>query len=282
MPLRVKTTLLVWTLNEIQGMRLVMPRVRREWVDQILVMDGGSTDGTLEFARDRGYQIYRQVRPGLRTGRAEDWKHIEGDLVVTFQPDGNCLPESLPELIQTARKGYDLVVISRYTRGARSDDDDTVTTFGNRMFTSMINLLFRTHFTDAMSGYRAYPRDLPHRLRLFEDESYQPFERWSGVVGSWESLMSLRVAKYGLTWAEVPGSEPARIGGARKLRIFGWGFNYMGQVLKDALIEHRPPARPSRRSAGSLVPVSPPTSAGSPAPSGPRTSARSFAGTPDS
>ena len=43
-----KTTLLVMTLNEIEGMKAIMPHIKNEWVDQIIVVDGGSTDGTIE------------------------------------------------------------------------------------------------------------------------------------------------------------------------------------------------------------------------------------------
>jgi len=52
--------LLVFTLNEIDGMKQIMPRIQREWVDEIFIVDGGSTDGTVEFARENGYAVYVQ------------------------------------------------------------------------------------------------------------------------------------------------------------------------------------------------------------------------------
>ena len=45
-----KVTLIIPTWNEIQGMKEIMPRIDRSWVDQIIIIDGGSTDGTLEYA----------------------------------------------------------------------------------------------------------------------------------------------------------------------------------------------------------------------------------------
>ena len=46
-------TLLIPTLNEIVGMKAIMPQIRREWVDQILILDGNSTDGTAQWAREK-------------------------------------------------------------------------------------------------------------------------------------------------------------------------------------------------------------------------------------
>src|ERR1700688_478484 len=94
-----KTTLVVMTLNEIDGMRLIMPRINRRWCDQILVVDGMSTDGTIEWAREHGYEVYVQRTKGIRNGYLEAWELVRGDVVITFSPDGNCLPEAIPRLI---------------------------------------------------------------------------------------------------------------------------------------------------------------------------------------
>ena len=48
------------TINEIEGMRHVMPRIDRTLVHEILLVDGGSTDGTLEFARENGVRIFEE------------------------------------------------------------------------------------------------------------------------------------------------------------------------------------------------------------------------------
>ena len=56
-------TLLVLTLNEIDGMRAIMPRIPVGLFRQILVVDGGSTDGTVEYARSQGYAVHVQSRP---------------------------------------------------------------------------------------------------------------------------------------------------------------------------------------------------------------------------
>ena len=93
-----KSTLLVMTLNEIDGMKAIMPRVKKQWVDQILVVDGGSTDGTVEWAQENGFQTYVQKKAGFRHAYEEAWPLIKGNIVVTFSPDGNSIPELIPDL----------------------------------------------------------------------------------------------------------------------------------------------------------------------------------------
>ena len=66
-----KVTLIIPTLNEIGGMKIIMPRIKREWVDQILFIDGRSTDGTIEYARENGYSIVIQKKYGLRNAYVE-------------------------------------------------------------------------------------------------------------------------------------------------------------------------------------------------------------------
>ena len=45
-----KTTLLVFALNELEGMKIIMPKIEKDWCEQIIIVDGGSTDGTKEWA----------------------------------------------------------------------------------------------------------------------------------------------------------------------------------------------------------------------------------------
>lgn len=91
-----KVTLVVPTLNEINGMRQIMPRTNRELLHQIIIVDGGSTDGTIEYAREMGYEVYLQKEPGIRLGLIENYPNIKGDIIITFSPDGNSVPEEIP------------------------------------------------------------------------------------------------------------------------------------------------------------------------------------------
>ena len=226
------TTLFVPTLNEIVGMREVMPRVRREWVDQILVADANSPDGTAEYARQQGYDVVIQRKPGIRHAYIEAMPLVRGDVVITFSPDGNCVPELIPRLLEEMERGYDMVIVSRYLGPARSADDTPTTRFGNWFFTTSINLLHGGHYTDSMGIFRAWRRELFYELDLHKDEAYATEKLLHTVIGC-EPLLSVRAAKRKLRVTEIPGPEPERVGGERKLQVIRWGGAYALQVLRE-------------------------------------------------
>jgi glycosyltransferase involved in cell wall biosynthesis len=228
-----KVTLLVLTLNEIEGMKTIMPRVRREWCDQIIILDGGSTDGTIEYAKEHGYFVYFQKGPGIRHAYTEILPYIEGDVILTFSPDGNSVPELIPTLIEKMKEGHDMVIGSRYLDGAKSEDDDLITGFGNWFFTKTINVLHGGHYTDAMVLFRAYKTKVIYDLDLDKDEAYSMVEKLFRTNISWEPLLSVRAAKRKLRITEIPGDEPARIGGKRKLKVLKWGAAYYFQFIRE-------------------------------------------------
>lgn len=226
-------TLLIPTLNEIDGMRQIMPRIKREWVDQILVVDGGSTDGTAAWAREHGYEVYIQKEKGLRRAFIEAWPLIRGDIVITFSPDANCIPELIPPLVEKMKAGYDMVIVSRYLDGAKSEDDNPVTAFGNWFFTHiLINGLHGGRYTDALGIYRAYKTKLFYELEIDKEVAYVPEKFWFTTVGC-EPLISIRMAKRKLKVTEIPGDEPKRQRGQAKLQTVRWGGAYLFQAIRE-------------------------------------------------
>lgn len=228
-----KTTLLVMTLNEIEGMKAIMPQIKNEWCDQIIVVDGGSTDGTIEWAREQGYFVYIQKQRGFRHAYEEVLPYIEGDVIITFSPDGNSISELIPDLISKMKEGYDMVIVSRYMKGAHSVDDDLITGFGNWLFTRLVNVLHGGSYTDAMVIYRAYKKQLIYDLELNNDEGFRLAEKIFRTKVSWEPLLSVRAVKRKLKITEIPGDEPPRIGGKRKLQVFKWGAVFLFQFVRE-------------------------------------------------
>jgi len=216
-----KTTLLLPTLNEIEGMKEILPRIRREWVDEILVVDGGSTDGTVEYARANGCRVLHQKSKGITRAYQEALPEVRGDVVIAFSPDNNSVPERIPDLVAKMREGYDMVIVSRYRDGARSEDDDWVTAFGNWMFTTLINVLFGGHYTDSLVMFRAWKTatvsELPVRYPRAGIEPY----------------LAIYCAKRKLKVGEIPGDEPARIGSARKMNPLLNGLDILRLIASE-------------------------------------------------
>jgi glycosyltransferase involved in cell wall biosynthesis len=238
-------TILALTLDEIDGVQAILPQIDPRWYHQLLVVDGGSTDGTQAWCQAHGYEVYVQKRRGIRYAYLEVLDKIKGEIVVTISPDGNCPVATIPTLVHAIEAGADLVIGSRYYGGATSQDDDALTGFGNWLFTRTVNLLHGGRYTDAMVIFRAFRPSLVYDLDLHKEESYALPERLFGTVMSWEPLMSVRAAKRGLKIVEVGVGEPPRIGGKRKLQMFRWGAAYYFQFWRELWFW-----RPNRRSPG--------------------------------
>lgn len=218
---KMKVTLLAPTLNEIEAVRVVMPKIRKEWVDEIIIIDGGSTDGTIEYCKEMGYRIHTQAGRGYGGGMREGGQLANGDLVIEFPPDGNSIPEKIPELVDKLRSGYDFVIASRYKNGAKSYDDDFLTSKGNWMFTKLVNILFSASYSDVLVGFRGYRKAVFSKLNMDAQ----------GL--SWSIQMPIKFAKKDFKIAEIPADEPKRIGGTRKMRPFKTGWEILKVVLRE-------------------------------------------------
>jgi glycosyltransferase involved in cell wall biosynthesis len=234
-----KITLIMPTLNEIEGLKQILPRINRSLFHEIIVVDGRSSDGTIEYCHEQG--IVTLIQPGRGVADAENWAflHSTGDGIIIFTPDGNSLPELLPTLCERLQEGYDMVIASRYLDGARSHDDDFFTAVGNFFFTTLVNLLFSARLTDALVGLRAYTRDAIERMELHYIGTENNFRKKYIYMNSWELGSSIRAARLKLRILEIPGDEPIRIGGVRKLSVTKNGLGALIQILYEFLFFRR-------------------------------------------
>lgn len=201
--------LLLPTLNELQGLKATVQFIDRTLVDEIIVVDGGSRDGTIEYALEIGLTIVTQLRPGLHFAIYDIAHALPYDCLIEFSPDGNCKAEQLPELVAKLREGYDQVVVSRYLDHAVSEDDHFVSALGNWLFSRLMRPLARFPITDALNIYRGYSR------KIILDEDFGFYMKGPVL----EPLVTGMCALRGLRATEIPGDEPLRIGGVTKRSI---------------------------------------------------------------
>lgn len=219
---RPSIALLLPTLNELQGLRAILPLIDLSLVDQIVVIDGGSTDGTIEYALKMGLTVVSQLRPGLQFAIFDICHALDHDYVIEFSPDGNCMADQLPELVAKLREGYDHVVVSRYLAHAMSHDDHAITAFGNWMFSRLMRPLARFPITDALNIYRGYSR------KIILDPDLEFYMKGPVLEPLITGICALRDLKS----AEIPGDEPVRIGGVTKRSILYNGSMVLLMIVR--------------------------------------------------
>jgi len=219
-----KVSLIAATLNELEAARVVLPKIDRSIVNEIIVVDGGSNDGTVEFCKSQGYTVFQQTEPGYGSAMKEAVARASGEIIIEFPPDGNSMPERIPDVIRKLQEGYDFVIASRYKDGAKSDDDDFLTAMGNWGFTFATNVLFRSAYTDSLVGFRGYYKKSYAKLNMTA----------KGL--DWSIQMPIQFRKKHMRVADIPADEPVRIGGVRKMRPFKTGWRILKTLIKERCI----------------------------------------------
>ena len=226
------TSLILLTYDELEGSRALFPHLPLSDFDEVLVVDGGSRDGTREFYQERGIRVVGQERKGRGEAFRVGARETRGDVLVYFSPDGNEDPADLLPLVGCIRAGADLAIASRFARGARNEEDDQLfrpRAWVNMAFTLVANLLFcrGRYVSDTINGYRAIRRSAFQALRT--DERGFPIEY----------QMSIRAMKARLRIDEIPTREGDRIGGASKAHSFPVGVGHLKVLIRE-LIRPRP------------------------------------------
>ena len=232
-----KTTLIVAALNELEGLKVVMPKVRKEWCDQTIVLLGKPVlDDSIEWSKSQGYDVFlgeKNLWHGYRNLFASGI--VRGNVVVTFSPDGNSLPEAIPQLVAKMSEGYDMVIASRYLGNAVSEDDTRLTALGNRVLTRLVNCRSSFHYTDALVMFRAYRTSLVNQLGFDKPLTLlqKCLTRLTGLY-SWEPSLSIRAGRAKLRVAEIPASEPEALR-ERRQNTFVHGLAIATQIISEVL-----------------------------------------------
>lgn len=220
---KTKVSVVVPAMNEEYNIGHVLAELP-EGLHEVILVDGNSTDNTIEAAR----QAYPGIRVTTQSGRGKGdafrtgFAAVTGNLVVMLDADGSADPAEIPRFVAALEAGADFAKGSRFLDGGGSADITKLRSSGNWVLSGTANLLHGTHFTDLCYGYNAFwARCLP-----FISLDVPGFEV--------ETLINLRIAAAGMKITEVPSYEKERISGQSNLKTFRDGFRVLGTILKEA------------------------------------------------
>ncbi len=213
-------------LNEARNLRHVLPLI--PWfVHEIILIDGYSTDDTVTLVE----QIRPIIRPPIhiimQTGKGKGnalrvgCAASTGDIIVTLDADGSADPREIPFFVEALLRGNDFAKGSRCIRGGGSHDFSRLRRLGNYGLRKVVNLLFRTRFSDLCYGFNAFWR----RCLDYIEIDCDGFEV--------ETLIHLRVHKANLRIVEVPSVEYRRIYGKSNLHAFRDGWCVLRTIVRE-------------------------------------------------
>ncbi len=219
-----KIALCLLTRNEIDCVQLLFPKLlalNLPDYDELYVVDGGSTDGTVEYFQQQNIPVISQSKRGRGEAFQLAFKNIQADAYIFFSPDGNEDMHDLPRFKQELENGADIVIASRMMKGAVNEEDAQFLKWrkwANNAFNVMANITFRRSgkfVTDTINGYRAITRAAADKLKL---------DAFDYTI---EYQMTIRAFKNKLNVVEFPTTEGQRIAGHTGAPSFQTGLRFI-------------------------------------------------------
>ena len=205
---RIKNSLVILVWNEINAIKELYDKIPLNAVDETIVIDPGSDDGTVEFLRDKGLPVYFQKKRGRGNAFLEALRYAKGENLIFFSGDGNEDPCDIPKIVRYLNEGNDLVIAGRFVfRDSKSDDSDDllrIRKFSNISLSLLIRMIWGSGIRDSINGFRGLKRSAMEKMNLDAPKHEIEFQT------------TIRAAKLGLKIKEFPTKELDRLGGPRK------------------------------------------------------------------
>lgn len=221
-----KVTIVIPTKNEAQTIEKAIKSIKK-YADELLIIDGHSTDNTREIAEKNNVRIVLDPGKGKGSGIRTGIKHAKHNIIVFIDADLSHEPKDIPKLVKPIKECKAHLVIASRRRGG-SDDLEMNSFFngfirqaGNDVITLLINKRWNTNLTEIENGFRAIRKDIALKLRLNAND----FDI--------EQEMIQKCLKKGFIVKEIPSHEYARAAGKSKLSTWKAARQLAWRLIKD-------------------------------------------------
>lgn len=218
----VRVSLIIPTLDEADNLRLVLPTIP-SIVDELIIVDGGSTDATIEVVQELrpAARVIVDRQPGKGHALRQGFDAATGDILVIMDADGSMDALDIGIFVAALEAGADVAKGSRFLQGGGSADLTTLRLLGNRLLTRAVRLAFGGRYSDLCYGFMAFWR---HVLPTFDGEA-RGFEI--------ETFLNVRALAAGLRVVEVASFENPRLFGVSHLHTFRDGSRVLLTIARE-------------------------------------------------
>ncbi|MGW6461407.1 glycosyltransferase family 2 protein [Streptomyces sp. NPDC055078] len=224
-------------MNEAENLPYVF-KTLPDWIHEVVLVDGNSTDNTVEVARELwpDVKVVKQVGKGKGDALISGFAACTGDIIVMVDADGSAHGDEIVSYVSALVSGADFAKGSRFANGGGTDDMTFIRRLGNSVLCSIVNTKFGARYTDLCYGYNAFWKHCLDEITL----DCTGFEI--------ETLMNIRVVKAGLRVQEVPSHEYNRIHGVSNLSAVRDGIRVLKVILREKGVR-----RAERRRSGATL-----------------------------
>lgn len=222
----IRISVVVPAKNEAEGIEQIVEGAAR-YADEVIVIDGHSTDRTAELAEKAGAGVWRDNGRGKGAAYQLGIEKARGEVIVFMDADGSHDPADIPKIAEPILCGEcEMVIGSRHRGGSdewKGDLDTWLRAVGSGFLSVVINYRWKSNLTDVLNGFRAIRRDVAIRVPFFATD----FDI--------EQHMIVQVLKCGYCVTEVASHERCRQWGRSKLPTFRKAYLFFWRLFLDII-----------------------------------------------
>ncbi len=218
-------SIVIPTLNEAGNILEAVTTIHNDlaYPKEIIIVDGNSTDGTIEIVKDLSYcRLIIEPRRGYGLALRTGMKNAKGNIIVMVDGDGTYEVKHINRLLEKmVEKDVDMVLATRMYDPNKAMG--LMNFLGNRVMTWCFDFFYSQFLSDTQSGFRAISHEAIDNVDLTQDDM------------AYATEMLIKFAREGYNMVEVPTTYRARKYGRPKLRRFKSGIEIFSTIFRGVL-----------------------------------------------